>query len=150
MEWLVIPGICLGLALIALVILLMLESQILDSRHENDLLAFLSVGMIIICTVAGVITLILCPTHYYSTRNSALRAEAYYEYVAKPAMVEEHSEYIVISNPESAIWQAGTLNLSSYNAYLESTRYWDSVPIIGTAVYCPPEYLKFIEVRSKE
>lgn len=87
-----------------------------------------------------------CPVEYLQSRNKAWQAEEYYNNIAYPSMVQEASGYIVVDNAQAAVWQAGDFNIYGFNSYLRTTRYWDSVPLIGTCVYTPPEYLKYIRI----
>lgn len=137
MEWLIIPGIIAGLAIALYVLAAWLGA-------DDGLIAIAIVGGIVV-----VLSLSLCPTFYYGSRNAALRAEAYYEHIVLPHVVAQEESYVVVHNIETAIWQAGEQNLTSYNAYLRSTRYWDSIPVINTAVYKPPEHLKYVRIAKE-
>jgi len=138
MEWLLIPGIFLVAAVISGVI------DWVKSRPHFDHGAW--VVMMALCIILCILSILSCSISYYVTRNDALRAEAYYEQIVTPAIVEEYENYVVVDSTQTAIWQAGEMNLSNYNAYLKSMRYWDGVPVIGTCVYGPPDCLKFVRV----
>lgn len=134
--WLLIPGIILGV--VGLGILLVMRS----GGKDSDAAAVIYV----VGACFLLFSLIVCPCQYYSLRNEALRAETYYQQIALPHAVAEYEDYIEVLSPEAGLWQAGDMNLPNYNAYLRTTRYWDSVPIIGSVVFGPPEYLKFVRV----
>ena len=141
MEWLIIPGIVVGL-----VVLLFGIGIAIGVKTNWDMDTFF-IASIIFSLFAFMVTIVACPITYYSTRTDALRMEAYYEQIITPAIVEEYDDYVVVNSTETAIWQAGEMNLAGYNAYLQSTRYWDGVPVIGSAVFGPPEQLKFVRVQ---
>jgi len=141
MEWLIIPGIVVGL-----VALLFGIGTVLNIK-TNWGMDTLFIASIVFGLIAFLVAITACPITYYSTRTDALRMEAYYEQIITPAIVEEYDDYVVVNSTETAIWQAGEMNLAEYNAYLQSTRYWDGVPIIGSAVFGPPEHLKFVRVQ---
>ena len=41
----------------------------------------------------------------------------------------------------------GDYNVSTYNGWLAGSRYWNSIPLIGTTVYDPPADLKYVRVK---
>ena len=138
MEWLIIPGI---LATIFAILLLWSEATVWHKALS-----------VVLCYLAGTLFLgfaISCPNSYYSTRTNALSAEVYYQEILLPHKVGETDTHIVVSSQQAAIWQAGEMNLPKYNSYLKTTRYWDSVPIIGTAIYSPPKYLKYARIGNE-
>lgn len=134
MEWLVISvaASVLGLFLIAM-------GKIWEGPNVISLFASAAyvIGALIIA-----ISWLVSPLAYYSSRNEALEAEAYYENILRPAMVEEHQDYIVVDSLQGAIWQSGDQNLPSYNSYLRSNRYWDQNGFWGKLVYPAPAHLK--------
>ena len=145
MEWLIIPGILLASGGLIILIAWKIEDWWPMSIADKIMGKVGYLGILI--GVLFIASTIVCPVHYYSTRTDALKAEAYYQQIALPQMVEEHDNYIVVDSAQAGIWQAGEWNMARYNGYLKSTRYWDSIPIIGTAIYGPPEYLKYVRVN---
>ena len=139
MSWIWIP---LGL-FVSFVILAIIRKVL---WKEDPFAVF---GVSFFTFVLGLLTLlasITCPTQFYSQKQNALMASQYYENIVKPSIISEGQDYVTISNPESAIWQAGGYTLVSFNNYLTTTRYWAGVPIIGSQVYPVPEGLKYVRV----
>ena len=136
MESLIIPG------LFAVVVLILVLAQI---KKENGFLEILT--FIVITLAIG--ALIVCPLiRNLASRGDAIRAQSYYENIIEPHIIEEFEGYVVVdSDIAPAIWQSGDYNLSTYNSYLKSTRYWDSIVILGSMVYPPPKELKFARVQ---
>ena len=108
---------------------------------DGQMAGLVIMGIILLIAIMG------CPAQYLASRSQVLALEAYYTYVAQPNIVEESAEYVVVDNSDAAIWQAGEMNLSTYNAGLRVLRYWDSIPIAGSTVYPPPAYLKYVVGR---
>lgn len=102
----------------------------------------------VICVVgiiASFLTICLSPASYYSTRNDAIKFQAYYDMV-QGCVVEEHDDYVVVTGLDAAMWQAGSV--SDYNSYVRSIRYWDSIPVIQWCVYSVSDELKEIRLVS--
>jgi len=116
---------------------------------ENDIAGMIAIGGLIVGAFVFLVTLIGCPVNYYSQRTEALRAESYYQQTIMPHVIEEADSYVVVDSLQAGIWQAGEMNVATYNAYLKDRRYWDGVPIIGTVVYGPPDYLKYVRIASE-
>lgn len=131
MECFIIPGILFAIAAILFLIVL---------KCNVD-----GVGVIAFCIGAvAFFTLLTIPLDYHiDGRNAAMRAEIYYQEVIEPNIVQEYSDYVIVSNVNSALWQMGDYNLTEYNNYLKVKRYWDAIPIIGSVVFPPPEHLKY-------
>ena len=108
---------------------------------DGQMAGLVIMGIILLIAIVG------CPAQYLTCRSQVLELEAYYTYVIQPNIVEENAEYVVVDGFEAAIWQAGEMNLSTYNAGLRVLRYWDSIPIVGSTVYSPPTYLKYVVAK---
>jgi len=138
MDWLLIPGI-LGIVLIL--------TAIYKWRDVEN--GFVSV-VIVILIICIFLAFIICPVNYYKTKTDSIEAEAYWDTFISPNIIEETDEYITIKNINAGIWQSGGYNLASFNQYLKSTRYWDSMPVLGTCVYPPKNHLKLVKVSLEE
>lgn len=135
MEWMLIPLICLaGLAI----------TLLLAGISDSDAVQVL----FLVAVSLFILSLLCCPITYYSSANDVREAETYYREFIAPNIVEEHEDYVLISNHDAALWQAGTANLSNYNSYITSNRYWDSIPLIGTCVAVLPDYCKYARVLA--
>ena len=136
MESLLIPGILVGATVLCW--------RILRHSYDWDWL-YIIVGVLMVGS------LFCCPVIWASSKNAAIEAQSYYANIVQPHVIEEHQDYVIVGTEIApAIWQAGASNLPEYNAYLRSTRYWDSIPIIGSVVYPPPKELKYVRVQNKE
>ncbi len=131
--WMLIPGILLGVAILCLIVAAWRDSE----------------GFIVLALIVGCFFLIFgiaSPINYYESRNTAWKAEQYYENLITPNIIEEQDTYVVVSNIEAGVWQAGDSNVFDYNSYLRTTRHWQNVPIIGTIIYPVPEHLKYVRL----
>lgn len=134
MESLIIPGILGAITVVCFIFL--------RNSWDFDIVPWL----LLILTICA---FICCLTSWTLYRADAIEAEAYYENIVQPHIVQEYDEYVVVGTDIApAIWQAGESNLATYNGYLKSTRYWDSIPVIGTIIYPPPDKLKFVRVQN--
>lgn len=140
MEWLQISGVIIGLMAIVGVVLWFL----MDGRDRMDMALFMSLTTFVLVLVFGFGAAGLA---YYTSKGNARHAESYYDNLIAPNIVAEYEDYVVVDSDQAALWQAGRSNLSTYNAYLKSRRYWDGVPIIGSLTYAPPEHLKYVRVQ---
>jgi len=136
MECLIIPGILLGLFFLCLLIAFF---------TEQGWVCFFGFGIFIL----WVLSIFACPVNYIKTRNIAWRAEQYYEQIILPNVTEEGFDFVIVSNLEAGIWQAGDSNVFDYNSYVVTTRYWQSIPLIGTAIYDVPQHLKYVRISSE-
>lgn len=104
-------------------------------------------GLAVVIAIVGIIisflTICFGPSNYYTTRNDAIKAQAYYDMI-QSCIIEEHDDYIVVAGLDAAVWQAGSV--SDYNSYIRTTRYWDSISIIQWCVFPVPEGLKEIRL----
>lgn len=139
MEWLLIPGIILGIMVIWIVIIKLLQPCVVPVIVE-----VLTMFMVVVT----VLTCITVPLAYLKQRGDVAALLNYYENIIQPNIVDVQNDYVVISNNNAAIWQAGDMNLSSYNSSITQRRYWISVPVIGSAVYSVPVELKFVRVAK--
>lgn len=137
MEWLLIPGI---LAALTLVYFLCWLNQPRYNGHGEfwSMMAVVS-GFIL------VIMLVVSPVVYYTSQNDAIKAQAYYDTVIEPNIIEVGNGTVVVTGIGPAMWQAGSV--VDYNGYLRSNRHWNTVPILGRFVYGAPAELPYVEVR---
>ena len=137
MEWLLIPGI--GLALSVIVV------GIAICACGGDF--FPATMAAVVMGFCLLFALIIPCVEYYESKGESLKALNFYHQFVMPNVTAEGDDWVEISNPEAAWWQAGDYSLSGYNAWLTSTRYTDTWFILGSAVYTPPEELKFVRVK---
>jgi len=138
MESLIIPGIILGLAVACFLV---------STREDSGLFGIAGKVLVLVF----LFSFFLCPLYRQTiSRNAELQAQAYYESVIAPNVVEEYDDIVVVAPNLVALWQAGGYNLSAYNAYLQKNRYWDSIPIIGSVIYPAPPTLKLVHVQEFE
>lgn len=135
MEWLAIPGIMLGLAALLLVLAYWWPSD-----------AAWCTGLAVL--VVMLFVLLICGARHYADIGKVRTAESYYDNIIAPHVVHEGCDYVVVDNVQSAVWQAGEFNLSWYNAFLKSRRYWDSVPLWNTVTVAPPDRLKYVRIAN--
>jgi len=136
MEWLAIPGIMLGLTLVAVGITALLS-------YDDAWTVIMGLAMLMLL----LFTTLICGTSHYGDRGNVRHAESFYDNIIMPHIVEEYDDYVVVDSAQAAIWQAGDNNLSEYNALLKSRRHWETVPLWSTVTYAPPERLKYVQVR---
>ncbi len=98
--------------------------------------------------IVAIICWIFAPVQYFGDRSVSWAVAEYYEAVILPNIVEETEDFVVVSNLEAGIWQAGDHNIYDYNAYLKTNRYWQDVAIIQTWVYPAPEHLKYVRIQG--
>lgn len=140
MESLIMPGILWGVCLILFLIWKLHDKQ--DLIDSNWGLPF-----VIVCGVAFVMSIAAPCTRNINSKNDAITATAYYEYIIQPLVVEEYKDYVIVDSFQGAIWQAGDLNLVAYNSYLQVKRHWDKNLIIGSFIYPVPEHLKLVKIK---
>jgi hypothetical protein len=133
MEWLIIPAILIGL----MVVFGLLAIKWGDISW-----------VLLILALPLFLAMITCPTNYYKSRNRAWAMEQYYIQVIQPNVISEGVDFVVVSNIEAGVWQAGDVNIYGYNKYLVTTRYWQEIPLIKTAIYSVPEHLKFARISK--
>lgn len=136
--FMIIPAVFLALFIPFLI------KAIRNSDYGNVKWFGLSLTFGILLTIA----LIVCPISYYTGRGNAWRAEQYYEHIIQPNVVEETENYVVVSNIEAGIWQAGDTNVFDYNSYLVTIRHWQDVPVVGWIIYPVPEQLKYVRIEQ--
>jgi len=104
---------------------------------------------LVVAIVGFVGGFIAAPITNISTDNKLRVKTNYYENFIEPNIIEEHEDYVVISSDTmaDAMWQSGGSNLSDYNGYLRSNRYWSGVPFIGWAIPEAPDELKYVRVE---
>ena len=137
MEWLLIP-----MSLVTILIVFGITCKWRNVSLDNGyILVFAVISIVLI-----VLAFIICPCSYYDTKTKAIGANAYWETFILPNIIEETDSYVIIKNQDAGIWQSGGYNLASFNQYLDTTRYWDDVPIINSCVHPPKEHLKLVRV----
>lgn len=139
MSWLAIP---------AIFALITIAAGIVAKRAlEKDWSATWPMAMQVGLVGATVISFLTCAIYYYTGLGNVREARAYYENIIEPNIVEESDDCVTVSSVNAAVWQAGDYNVSTYNGWLARSRYWNSIPLIGTTVYDPPADLKYVRVK---
>jgi hypothetical protein len=125
--WWLIPAI---LTLISIVLI------ILSVKYEwmDDVEYTWAEGVTIFVSIICVISFIIFPISYYDNRNMVWENETYYNQIVNPNIIDIGTDYVVVSNTNAGIWQAGESNVSDYNKWLIVQRYWQDT-LWGKLVY---------------
>jgi hypothetical protein len=138
MDWIIIPG-----ALTIIFVILVVSRMCFYGDYP--VMTILSIFLVSLMGISWIV----CPANYYQGLNDNIQLKSYYDNITKPNVISETDEYVVVSNVNAGIWQAGGNNVVSYNSMLASRRYWDDKVIIGSVICRPPEYLKYVQINGK-
>ena len=139
MEWIfpiIIMGVIAGVSFLSI-------RRIYEAGALYDTVstAFVIFILIFFCSM------VVSPAVYCSSRNSSLKAEAYWDSIQN-CVVEKHDDYVVVDSLHAGVWQSGGYNINSYNQYIKTNKYWDSKPVAQWFIYPVPDKLKYIRISG--